>query len=238
MRHKRRTSLLLGLTALAMAAAPEAEAQDIFFVGNAQGCFGLGCTPGEADAVVLSGVNLTYTSNAVSDFEGVTAGNVLAVNRTGTSTTGTFGSISVGEAAAPTSVSTPFQLLVSFFNPITADPVFDAVISGTVRILGTGGILVDYDPTPGPANVVSLTCWMTTSYSVASRALTDTTTSGSVSSVGVVGSSVDPARFLPTDHPRWPHHWRLTPTEWVPRLGRLLGSKAMMPSGWPNRQAT
>ena len=159
MRHKRRTSLLLGLTALAMAAAPEAEAQDIFFVGNAQGCFGLGCVPGEADAVVLSGVNLTYTSNAVSDFEGVTAGNVLAVNRTGTSTTGTFGSISVGEAATPTSVSTPFQLLVSFFNPITADQVFDAVISGTVRILGTGGILVDYDPTPGPANTNETTAW-------------------------------------------------------------------------------
>jgi hypothetical protein len=159
MRHKRRTSLLLGLTALAMAAAPEAEAQDIFFVGNAQGCFGLGCTPGEADAVVLSGINLTYTSNAVSDFEGVTAGGVLAVNRTGTSTTGTFGSISVGEAAAPTNVSTPFQLLVSFFNPITADQVFDAVISGTVRILGTGGILVDYDPAVGPANVNETTAW-------------------------------------------------------------------------------
>jgi hypothetical protein len=150
---------LLGLTALAMAAAPEAEAQDIFFVGNAQGCFGLGCTPGEADAVVLSGINLTYTSDAVSDFEGVTAGGVLAVNRTGTSTTGTFGSISVGESVSPTNVSTPFQLLVSFFNPITADQVFDAVISGTVRVLGTGGILVDYDPTPGPANTNETTAW-------------------------------------------------------------------------------
>src|SRR6266850_325090 len=29
--------------------------------------------------------------------------------------------------------------------------------------------------------------------------------------------------------PRCPHHWRLTPIEWVPRLGKLLGSKAMMP---------
>src|SRR5215475_352687 len=38
--------------------------------------------------------------------------------------------------------------------------------------------------------------------------------------------------------PRWPHHWRLTPTECVPRLGKLLGSKAMMPSGSPNRSAT
>src|SRR6266700_6875989 len=29
--------------------------------------------------------------------------------------------------------------------------------------------------------------------------------------------------------PRWPHHWRFTPTECVPRLGKLLGSKAMIP---------
>src|SRR6266446_10390592 len=35
--------------------------------------------------------------------------------------------------------------------------------------------------------------------------------------------------------PRWPHHWRFTPTECVPRLGKLLGSKSMMPSGWPAR---
>src|SRR6266567_4790710 len=38
--------------------------------------------------------------------------------------------------------------------------------------------------------------------------------------------------------PRWPHHWRFTPTACVPRLGKLLGSKAMIPSGSPNRSAT
>src|SRR5262249_2853450 len=38
--------------------------------------------------------------------------------------------------------------------------------------------------------------------------------------------------------PRWPHHWRFTPTACVPRLGKLLGSKAMIPSGAPNRAAT
>lgn len=159
MRNRRRTPVLLGFAALALAAAPQAQAQDIFFAGNAQGCFGLGCIPGEADAVVLSGVDLTYTSNAVSDFEGVTAGGVLAVNLTGTSTTGTFGSISVGTAATPTAVSTPFQLLLSFFNPVTADQAFDAMISGTVRVLGTGGILVDYDPMVGPANTNETTAW-------------------------------------------------------------------------------
>src|SRR5262249_33230159 len=29
--------------------------------------------------------------------------------------------------------------------------------------------------------------------------------------------------------PRWPHHCRFTPTECVPRFGKLLGSKAMIP---------
>src|SRR5713226_4488815 len=38
--------------------------------------------------------------------------------------------------------------------------------------------------------------------------------------------------------PRWLHHWRFTPAECKPRLGKLLGSKAMMPSGSPNRSAT
>src|SRR6266702_6479410 len=38
--------------------------------------------------------------------------------------------------------------------------------------------------------------------------------------------------------PRCPHHWRLTPTECVPRLGKLLGSKAMIPSGAPNRSGS
>src|SRR5262252_2743610 len=38
--------------------------------------------------------------------------------------------------------------------------------------------------------------------------------------------------------PRWLHHCRFTPTECVPRLGKLLGSKAIIPSGSPNRSAT
>ena len=158
MRHKFRNSLVLGLSALAIAAVPGgAQAQEVFIVGNAQGCFGLGCVPGEADATVLSGIPLTYTSNAVSDFEGTTAGGQLAINLTGTSTTGTFGSISVGTSAGNTSISTPFSLLLTFFNPITADQAFSATISGIVRALSTGGIVVDYDPAPGGANVSATT---------------------------------------------------------------------------------
>ncbi|HEX5504889.1 MAG TPA: RNA polymerase sigma factor, partial [Thermomicrobiales bacterium] len=27
--------------------------------------------------------------------------------------------------------------------------------------------------------------------------------------------AVDPGRFLPADHPRWPHHWASPPRRWV-----------------------
>jgi RNA polymerase sigma-70 factor (ECF subfamily) len=30
----------------------------------------------------------------------------------------------------------------------------------------------------------------------------------------VQGGSVDPSRFLPADHARWPHHWATEPTKW------------------------
>jgi RNA polymerase sigma-70 factor (ECF subfamily) len=35
---------------------------------------------------------------------------------------------------------------------------------------------------------------------------------------------VDPSRFLPADHDRWPHHWALGPTRWeTPEEGLLTG---------------
>jgi RNA polymerase sigma-70 factor (ECF subfamily) len=38
------------------------------------------------------------------------------------------------------------------------------------------------------------------------------------------GSGVDPDRFLPADHDRWPHHWALGPTRWeTPEEGLLSG---------------
>lgn len=37
-------------------------------------------------------------------------------------------------------------------------------------------------------------------------------------------SAVDPDRFLPADHDRWPHHWALGPTRWeTPEEGLLSG---------------
>jgi RNA polymerase sigma-70 factor, ECF subfamily len=36
--------------------------------------------------------------------------------------------------------------------------------------------------------------------------------------------AVDPSRFLPADHDRWPHHWALGPTRWAtPEEGLLTG---------------
>jgi RNA polymerase sigma-70 factor (ECF subfamily) len=39
-----------------------------------------------------------------------------------------------------------------------------------------------------------------------------------------VEEPVDPSRFLPADHDRWPHHWALGPTRWpTPEEGLLSG---------------
>lgn len=150
-----RIVFMLTLGGLLLSAAT-VEAVQMSVVGNARGCFGLGCVAAEAAAIVLSGVPLSFTSAPV-DFTGLTSEldpeGVLAINTQGTSTTGNFGLISVGTATPETTISTPFTLVVSFINPITGDATFDAVISGDISVLGAGGILVDFDPAPGPANI-------------------------------------------------------------------------------------
>jgi RNA polymerase sigma-70 factor (ECF subfamily) len=37
--------------------------------------------------------------------------------------------------------------------------------------------------------------------------------------------SVDPARFLPADHPRWPHHWAVEPAAWRTPEDELLAGE-------------
>jgi RNA polymerase sigma-70 factor (ECF subfamily) len=39
------------------------------------------------------------------------------------------------------------------------------------------------------------------------------------------GATVDPARFLPADHPRWPHHWAVEPLPWRTPEADLLASE-------------
>jgi hypothetical protein len=137
--------LTLALAAVVLSAAG-AEAQTFSIVGNARACFGLGCVPAEAAAIVLSGVPLSYTSAPV-DFTGLATngGSGLAINTQGTSTTGNFGLVSIGTATPSVNISSPFTLLVSFINPLTPDVTFDAVIRGTVSVLGADGVVIDFD---------------------------------------------------------------------------------------------
>lgn len=39
------------------------------------------------------------------------------------------------------------------------------------------------------------------------------------------GRSVDPSRFLPADHPRWPHHWATEPIAWTTPEDQLLAGE-------------
>ena len=38
-------------------------------------------------------------------------------------------------------------------------------------------------------------------------------------------SAVEPARFLPADHPRWPHHWAVEPVAWATPEDQLLAGE-------------
>jgi RNA polymerase sigma-70 factor (ECF subfamily) len=39
------------------------------------------------------------------------------------------------------------------------------------------------------------------------------------------GCSVDPSRFLPAEHPRWPHHWAVEPAAWRTPEDELLAEE-------------
>jgi RNA polymerase sigma-70 factor (ECF subfamily) len=39
------------------------------------------------------------------------------------------------------------------------------------------------------------------------------------------GPTVEPARFLPRDHPRWPHHWAIEPAHWRTPEEQLLAGE-------------
>lgn len=39
------------------------------------------------------------------------------------------------------------------------------------------------------------------------------------------GSAVDPIRFLPAEHPRWPHHWAVEPMPWPTPEDALLAQE-------------
>lgn len=131
-----------------------AEAQNIFVRGNAQGCFGLGCVPGENAAITLSGVDLRYTSGSAVDFTGTTVNGLLAIS----SVVGNFGLLSVGTASVTTAINSVFNLLVTFSSPTADSPIsFDALLSGKVRNTGQGGLVVDFNPPDTEAGQVNTT---------------------------------------------------------------------------------
>lgn len=147
-----RTRLVKSLATLALAAGAvlstaSGAAAQVVIVGNAQGCFGAGCTVAESDVFtdLVTGATLSYSSTEV-DFNGITDGGRLGIN----SGTGNFGTISVGTLSpGKTLTPTAFNLLLTFLNPTTADRTFDALITGFISTTAMGGVTVDFGSTIG-----------------------------------------------------------------------------------------
>jgi hypothetical protein len=121
-----------------------AQAAPIEIKGNAQACFGAGCsTFGDTASTTIGGVTLSYLSNSAWDFLGYTEDDMLAIN----GATGNFGTLAVSTPAVKTPVSTAFTLLLTFINPISPTATFDAAIRGTVSVLSNGGgVVVSFNP--------------------------------------------------------------------------------------------
>jgi hypothetical protein len=137
---------LVGVALVALGVLVDDAQAQVFVTGDAQGCFGLGCTPLDSDGVDASGVWLSYASNPTFDFQGITAGGFLAINNEGTSATGNFGLLSVGTTSAGTVINVPFTLSLGFINPTTASSVFSAVITGYIASSLSGGVVAFFNP--------------------------------------------------------------------------------------------
>jgi hypothetical protein len=121
---------------VAMGLAFVQPARALEFVGNTEGCFGSGCTPGPGP-VTLSG--LTYAGGLFDVFSG---GNTASIGGSA-NTLGTF-----TLANTPNVYNGDFTLLVTFTNPAGGAATFVDAVTGTVNPNGTGGIFVTFaDPT-------------------------------------------------------------------------------------------
>ena len=121
----------------------KAQAAPIVVSGNAQACFGDGCTNfADTASTLIGGATLNFFSNPLLDFSGTTEDDVLGIN----GSAGNFGLLSVG-TTAKTFVSTAFALLLTFANPDSPAALFEAAVRGTVTTnLATGGLNVSFDP--------------------------------------------------------------------------------------------
>jgi PEP-CTERM motif len=135
---------LFAVTAMALAQGT-AKADEVFLTGFTNGCFGAACAPG---ASATTG-GLTYSN---STFSGTTAAGFLGLNTSPNpgSNVNNLGSFTL--STAPQSYNTPFTLQVTFTAPqgINGSNIatFTATITGTVINDSTGGIFVDFNPTP------------------------------------------------------------------------------------------
>ena len=132
--------LVLGIL---LFAPMSAQAASIQIQGNAQACFGDGCTFSENASTTIGGATLSFYSNSLYDFLGYTADDVLAINGAAGNN---FGMLSV-TTSAKQAVSTAFSLLLTFINPTSPTATFEAAIRGTVTTNPlTGGVFVMFDP--------------------------------------------------------------------------------------------
>jgi len=133
----------LDVTPLLDAPTPPA---DMNISGNAQGCFGDGCTPAENVTLNVLGTTIVYASRVPPDFFGRTANGLLAVNDAqGVLPVGNFGVITALGTGQPIALSIPFTLRLTFFAP-TAGPVsVAATLRGTLSFDGSGGLVLTFD---------------------------------------------------------------------------------------------
>ena len=152
--------VILSLAAIAVLGLGHsvAKADEVLLTGSTAGCFGAACAPG-ATATVLG---LTYNN---STFNGTTAGGFLGLN-TGASTPNVDNLGSFTLSTTPNTYNTPFTLQVTFTAPqgINGSNIatFTATVTGMVINDTTGGVFIDFNPTPILFTFTDTNCGATT----------------------------------------------------------------------------
>lgn len=152
--------VILSLAAIAVLGLGHsvAKADEVLLTGSTAGCFGAACAPG-ATATVLG---LTYNN---STFNGTTAGGFLGLN-TGASTPNVDNLGSFTLSTTPNTYNTSFTLQVTFTAPqgINGSNIatFTATVTGMVINDTTGGVFIDFNPTPILFTFTDTNCGATT----------------------------------------------------------------------------
>jgi hypothetical protein len=132
----------IGLAGLGVL-AQEATTQ-VVVSGDAQACFGAGCTPLDNHRIDVAGVWLKYISAPTLDFQGITAGGLLDIDNS--LTAGNFGRFEVGPLPWLTAINIPFTLSLSYLSPETPNSLFSALMTGTIGSHRDGVAYAIFDP--------------------------------------------------------------------------------------------